>query len=128
MHVRCMQYNRLLTPDYYRAAISILERSCTTPCFFIFSDDGVWCREQLSISYSYVYVDNFDDELYELQLMSFCHHFIIANSPFSWWWGRVYRNIRINDNSSGGLLGQQYGWTSDSNTAKNCNRSGFIDK
>jgi hypothetical protein len=85
LHVRRMQYSRLLTLDYYRAAVSILEKSCTAPCFFIFSDDLAWCRERLSISYSCVYIDNFDDELYELQLMSFCHHFIIANSSFSWW-------------------------------------------
>lgn len=85
LHVRRMQYSRLLTLDYYRAAVSILEKSCTAPCFFIFSDDLAWCRERLSISYPCVYIDNFDDELYELQLMSFCHHFIIANSSFSWW-------------------------------------------
>ena len=85
LHVRRVQYRRVLTLDYYRAAVSLLEKSCTSPCFFIFSDDVAWCREQLSISYSCVYVDNFDNELYELQLMSFCHHFIIANSSFSWW-------------------------------------------
>ena len=85
LHVRRVQYSQLLTLDYYRAAVSLLEKSCTSPCFFIFSDDLAWCREQLSISYSCVYVDDFDDELYELQLMSLCHHFIIANSSFSWW-------------------------------------------
>ena len=85
LHVRRVQYSKLLTLDYYRAAVSLLEKSCTSPRFFIFSDDLDWCREQLPISYSCVYVDNFEDELYELQLMSFCHHFIIANSSFSWW-------------------------------------------
>ena len=85
LHVRRVQYSRLLTLDYYQAAVSLLEKSCTSPVFFIFSDDLAWCRERLSISYSCVYIDNFDDELYELQLMSFCHHFIIANSSFSWW-------------------------------------------
>ncbi len=85
LHVRRVQYSRLLTLDYYQAAVSLLEKSCTSPVFFIFSDDLAWCRERLSISYPCVYIDNFDDELYELQLMSFCHHFIIANSSFSWW-------------------------------------------
>ena len=97
MHVRRVQYSQLLTLDYYRAAVLLLEKSCTSPYFFIFLDDLAWCREQLSISYSCVYVDNFDDELYELQLMSLCYHFIIANSSFSWWgaWLSQYPNKMV---------------------------------
>lgn len=97
LHVRRVQYSRLLTLDYYRAVVSLLEKSCTSPCFFIFLDDLAWCRERLSISYSCVYIDNFDDELYELQLMNLCHHFIIANSSFSWWgaWLSQYPNKMV---------------------------------
>lgn len=85
LHVRRVQYCQCLTPDYYHAAILLIASSCVSPCFFVFSDDLDWCRRNLKISYSTYYVDNFEDELYELELMTLCHHFIIANSSFSWW-------------------------------------------
>ena len=85
LHVRRVQYCQCLTLDYYHAAILLIASSCVSPCFFIFSDDLDWCRRNLKISYPTYYVDNFEDELYELELMTLCHHFIIANSSFSWW-------------------------------------------
>lgn len=52
--------------------------------FFIFSDDVVWCKENLNIPYDHTYVITKED-YHDLYLMSICKHNIIANSSFSWW-------------------------------------------
>lgn len=54
---------------------------------FIFSDDLKWCRDNLDKVYpnlSRTYCDG-GNAKEDLQLMSMCQHFIIANSSFSWW-------------------------------------------
>lgn len=73
--------------DYYRDAITYIMERVSTPHFFIFSDDIAWCREHLSLDSTCTYVDHNkgNDSYRDMQLMSLCHHHIIANSSFSWW-------------------------------------------
>ena len=85
IHFRRIQYEPVISIDYYKKAIKYISENVENPTFFIFSDDINWCRENLSINGICFFVENFKDELYELKLMSQCNHFIIANSTFSWW-------------------------------------------
>ena len=62
IHFRRIQYEPVISIDYYKKAIKYISENVENPTFFIFSDDINWCRENLSIN-----------------------HFIIANSTFSWW-------------------------------------------
>lgn len=73
--------------EYYHTCISLVKEKVTMPTFFIFSDDHAWVKENLRIDAPCVYVDiNKPEEGYkDLELMSYCKHFIIANSSFSWW-------------------------------------------
>lgn len=73
--------------DYYLRAINYIAGQVNHPVFYIFSDDVGWAKQRLQISYPSVFVDhNFRAESYrDMQLMSLCHHHIIANSSFSWW-------------------------------------------
>ncbi len=82
------------TPAYYEKAIAYIKERIANPCFFVFSDDQQWVRENLNIGPA-VYIDwnkgknNFRD----MQLMSECKHNIIANSSFSWWGARLNKHI-----------------------------------
>lgn len=71
--------------DYYYKGLSILQSKITEDfTCFVFSDDISWCKDNFSPDCPVVFVDiNRDYE--ELILMSYCKHFIIANSSFSWW-------------------------------------------
>lgn len=75
--------------DYYNAAISLILSKVQNPYFFIFSDDLVWAKQNLSLpsSSNVVFVDhnNTENAFQDMRLMSMCHHNIIANSTFSWW-------------------------------------------
>lgn len=57
----------------------------------IFSDDMVWCKENLSHLSDNVYfsennsTDGTDDTYVDMCMMSMCNGHIIANSTFSWW-------------------------------------------
>ena len=75
------------SPDYYRDAVAYVAEKLSAPCFFIFSDDIQWCKENLDLDFPTVYIDhNRGGESYrDMQLMSLCDHHIIANSSFSWW-------------------------------------------
>ncbi|HJV64635.1 MAG TPA: alpha-1,2-fucosyltransferase [Geomonas sp.] len=81
------QYHGSTTLDYYRAAIGEMERRVKSPCFFVFSDDPAWVKDNLRITSPTVYVGhNGPDKGYEdLRLMTLCRHHVIANSSFSWW-------------------------------------------
>lgn len=74
-------------------------------CFFIFSDDIAWVKQNLvylinpvinlksAVSYSqnFHFVENLPD-YQDLILMSSCKHNIIANSTFSWWAAYLNKN------------------------------------
>ena len=78
------------TTKYYREAIkrAIYENNIDLIC--VFSDDISWCRDNLDSFFpnvDKVYVDwnKGEDSYKDMQLMTLCHHNIIANSSFSWW-------------------------------------------
>ena len=78
------------TPEYYANAIRRMNAEVCPDLYCIFSDDIDWCREnigQLCKGCEVVYVDwnKGCDSFRDMQLMSLCHHNIIANSSFSWW-------------------------------------------
>jgi len=69
------------TLDYYHRSIDILKEK--TEVFVIFSDDILWCKENIKLD-NVIYIDREKDYI-ELYLMSLCENNIIANSSFSWW-------------------------------------------
>lgn len=73
--------------DYYQKCISEIAESIERPQFFVFSDDPLWVRDNLHLSYQTTWVDHNDSSkaLEDLRLMSLCRHHIISNSSFSWW-------------------------------------------
>ena len=73
--------------DYYQRAVNYISKQLVSPVFYIFSDDILWVKQQLSIPYKTIFVaHNCGKESYrDMQLMSLCKHHIIANSSFSWW-------------------------------------------
>lgn len=79
-------HHGLLPISYYRQAIDLITEAIENPHFYIFTDDPVWCRENLKLNDNHTYVAGagltYQQELY---LMIKCKHNIIANSSFSWW-------------------------------------------
>jgi hypothetical protein len=78
--------NLLLTPDYYNAAIAEVSRRVADPLFVVFSDDILWCRDNLRIDGECRFVDWHDDNMAfkDMYLASRCAHFILSNeSTFS---------------------------------------------
>ncbi len=80
--------------EYYEAAAARIQTRVTDPVFFVFSDDPVWCRENLRLPATTKFVDwnTADQDVEDLRLMSLCRHNIIANSSFSWWGAWLNRN------------------------------------
>jgi hypothetical protein len=72
---------------YYHDAIHYMAERVERPVFYVFSDDMVWSRQNLSMRFPCVHIDhNVGEESYrDMQLMSLCRHHVIANSSFSWW-------------------------------------------
>lgn len=77
----------LLPLSYYQKAIAHMTRSKEGSQFFVFSDDIEWARQNLKLDAPCMFIGhNHGAESYrDMQLMSHCHHHIIANSSFSWW-------------------------------------------
>jgi len=83
------QTHGLCPLSYYSAAFARLqERGVRTPRLFVFSDDILWCRENLKLDAPTTYVDPEyagEKDGDHFKLMTSCKHFIIPNSSFSWW-------------------------------------------
>lgn len=73
--------------DYYEKAISKLTAQFSDATLFLFSDDPDWVQANIRTEQPHVLVSTTgpDADLDDLQLMSLCHHHVIANSSFSWW-------------------------------------------
>ena len=77
----------LCSLDYYYRSIDCIMSRVEKPHFYIFSDDPEWSQQHITIDAPTTYIhNNPSDKNYEdLRLMTYCKHFIIANSSFSWW-------------------------------------------
>ena len=86
VHVRRGDYLTLsdhhynLEKEYYETAIKRIRLLMSDAFVMCFSDDISWCKKNIPADF---FIS--DDTFTELHLMSYCKHFIIANSSFSWW-------------------------------------------
>lgn len=76
-----------LDDTYYQTALAQINGQFPDATLFVFSDDPEWVRQHMRFERPHVLVENTgpDADVDDLQLMSLCHHHIIANSSFSWW-------------------------------------------
>lgn len=65
--------------NYYIGATRLMPKGCK---FVVFSDDIDWCKNQFPEDF--IFIED-HTAIEQLAMMSLCHHFIIANSSFSWW-------------------------------------------
>jgi hypothetical protein len=70
-----------LTSEYYQKCIS----ETTSKNILIFSDDILWCKENLVFQGKNVIFVEGNADYNDLWLMSMCRENVIANSTFSWW-------------------------------------------
>jgi hypothetical protein len=74
--------------EYYKKAYELIRASVSNPQIYVFSDDIPWVKENLILDANLTFIENIDDSdnvIDELYLMSQCKHNIIANSSLSWW-------------------------------------------
>jgi hypothetical protein len=81
--------------QYYLDAIELLKLKLQNEeiCFFIFSDDIEWCKNNLVFDGNKRYIDDVNNSITEFYLMSICKHNIISNSTYSWWSAYLNKNI-----------------------------------
>ena len=91
---KTQEYHGACDIDYYQHCIKLVADQVPEPHFFLFSDDPVWCEDNLHVDYRLTAVIHNDAKKnYEdLRLMSHCNHQIIANSSFSWWAAMLNKN------------------------------------
>lgn len=75
------------TKAYYSKAIEYLNSELNSIKLYIFTDDELWVKENISTSVESVMVKSFTNlnDYWYIYLMSKCRHNIISNSSFSWW-------------------------------------------
>lgn len=93
-------YGNICTPDYYKRSISSFMDRGNNPCFFFFSNDIGWVKnefESLKADKYFIDWNTRENDYYDMYLMSQCKNNIIANSSFSWWgaWLNENDNKRI---------------------------------
>lgn len=73
--------------DYYNQAIAYISKRVSQPCFFVFSDEPDWTRQNIRLDHPVTHVvhNGLERDYEDLRLMRHCKHHVIANSSFSWW-------------------------------------------
>lgn len=93
--LRATAYKGTCGVDYYLKAIDIIKQKVDNPKFFVFTDNPKWVKENLR-GFDYTLVDNNPaigwGNHFDMQLMSYCKHNIIANSTYSWWGAYLNKN------------------------------------
>lgn len=80
------------TEEYFKKAYDLSRELIKDACYYIFSDDIGWCKENLNYIENAVFVSDKMPPYETLRLMYSCKHFIISNSTFSWWGQYLSRN------------------------------------
>ena len=81
--------------EYYISAINYIKAKINNPQFYVFTDNKRWVEDNFD-GIDYTLVD-WNPSIgwgnhYDMELMSFCSHNIIANSTYSWWGAFLNRN------------------------------------
>ncbi|WXT99922.1 MAG: O-antigen biosynthesis glycosyltransferase WbnK [Catillopecten margaritatus gill symbiont] len=87
-------FHGICSLGYYQEAVEYVTQNISEACFYIFSDDLIWAKDNLDFIKNKVFVD-LDGSVpdhEEMYLMSVCKHNIIANSSFSWWGAWLNQN------------------------------------
>jgi hypothetical protein len=98
IHVRRGDYIKygfpLLSLEYYKKAVEIVQSKICDAKFYIFSNDIDYIINNFGFlkNYEIVSINNKGNNYKDMQLMSSCKHNIIANSSFSYWGARLNRN------------------------------------
>ena len=74
-------------PSYYYQCVKFITSKIQNPYLFIFSDETEWVVENIRFDFPSIIISHngMQKDYVDLYLMSLCHHFVIANSSFSWW-------------------------------------------
>lgn len=83
----------LMDEAYYKNAMNYILKKYENVFFIVFSNDIVWCRENVTFNNG-IFVDwnNGKESWKDMFLMTQCKHNIIANSSFSWWGAWLNQN------------------------------------
>ena len=86
-------FHGILGENYYKNSIRYIKSRVKNPLFFIFSDDVDLVKKTFFFfnNEKYIFIDT-NSPINDLNLMSKCKHFIIANSSFSWWAAWLSKN------------------------------------
>ena len=73
--------------SYYKKAMDYISQKVESPCFFVFSNDPQWVKDNIKTDNPVTYITHNKGQkgFEDLRLISNCKHNIIANSSFSWW-------------------------------------------
>ncbi len=71
--------------QYYKSALEIILNTNSKVDLFVFSDDIDWCRQNFNFKFPLHFIEHNFEAHWDMFLMSYCKHNIIANSSFSWW-------------------------------------------
>ncbi len=102
VHIRRGDYleysylQNICTLEYYRKAMEYMRRHSQEKVeFYIFTNDFSWAEAHFTGEDCHFVKGNTGMESFrDMQLMSICHHNIVANSSFSWWAAWLNRNPR----------------------------------
>ena len=90
------RFKNTCSNEYYKEAIEIIRNKVKNPTFYVFTDNPEWVKENFR-NLDYTLVDNNPSvgwgNHFDLQLMSYCKHNIIANSTYSWWGAFLNQNL-----------------------------------
>lgn len=82
-------HHPLQSIDYYTKGIELIKSKINDDVqVVVFSDDLEWCKNNFPTEYLYPDVN----EIETLFLMTYCHHYVICNSSFSWWGAYLCKN------------------------------------
>ena len=79
------KFHGLMGEEYYKKAISIINKKIKNPKFFIFSDEIDWVKKNFDLPKGSIFVTHNKSGIEDMRIMIECKHNIIANSSFSWW-------------------------------------------